>query len=115
MKPEDFIVADDEGKVIGTVRVLTLGDGVFELASLAVDPIYRGAGVGSRLVQHILVKHVGRPIYVLCLPSRKHFYEENGFVQITYAELPHILKNEYDRMMGYPDSKANGILLMIRR
>jgi predicted N-acetyltransferase YhbS len=42
-------VAVDEGHVVGVASYLLLGDDSAETASLAVDPAYRGLGIGHRL------------------------------------------------------------------
>lgn len=42
-------VAEHEGRIVGTCSFLPFAPGVAETASLAVDPAYRGLGVGHRL------------------------------------------------------------------
>jgi N-acetylglutamate synthase-like GNAT family acetyltransferase len=46
---ENAFVAEHHGKVVGTAGWFALSDDVAETASLAVDPGYRGLGVGFRL------------------------------------------------------------------
>lgn len=46
---ENAFVAVADGEVVGTAGWFALSDDVAETASLAVDPAYRGLGIGYRL------------------------------------------------------------------
>eukprot|EP00962_Isochrysis_galbana_P040198 scaffold14533_cov118-Isochrysis_galbana.AAC.2 len=73
VKPERFVLAWDKpkGAVAGFGQIRPVGDGACELASLIVEPAYRGLGVGTVLVTKLLARHrisVGVPPAALCLP-----------------------------------------------
>ncbi len=51
MYPELFIVADCNGKVVGYVTGAITKEGFCHLFSIAVDPAFRGRGLGSRLLR----------------------------------------------------------------
>ena len=88
----DFLIAKDGEKVVGCVRIKVLPEGVFKLASLGVLDAYREQGIGRNLLKKLLESDSRRPIYVICIPERKAFYEHNGFVRIEVADLPQILR-----------------------
>jgi ribosomal protein S18 acetylase RimI-like enzyme len=55
VQPEGVFVAEDEGVVIGYITTrLDPFTGIGRIPNLAVDPGFRGRGVGSRLIEHAL-------------------------------------------------------------
>jgi len=67
---------------------------LYELASVWVDPAYRGRGIGTELVRRVLqrhCKHVGPAtnVYLLTLASTSKWYRENfGFKLVTDEGVP---------------------------
>ena len=57
---ENAFVACDAGKVVGVASYIDLSDTVAETASLAVDPAYKGTGVGFRLQEARLDEMIRR-------------------------------------------------------
>ncbi|HAJ64603.1 MAG TPA: GNAT family N-acetyltransferase [Cyanobacteria bacterium UBA8543] len=63
-----------------------------ELGSLVVAPAWRGRGLGSYLVKHLIQEATG-PVYLECLGKKlADFYTRFGFVAIAWQELPQSLK-----------------------
>jgi amino-acid N-acetyltransferase len=80
----DFLVAvapDGEGeRVIGCGALTTLGPGLGEVRSLAVEPGYAGQGIGRRIVERLLERARDRGYAeVLALTRRTSFFEALGF------------------------------------
>jgi len=48
------VLVDASGAVIGTVGLVPSREGVCELRKMYLAPVYRGRGLGKRLVQHAL-------------------------------------------------------------
>lgn len=48
-----FFIKSDE-KIIGTVALMKMEDGVYELTKMAVSPAYQGQKLGQQLMQHTL-------------------------------------------------------------
>jgi len=83
-----FIVATtpQEG-VIGCGQIKRHRDGSRELASLVVDPEYRGDGIGKTILEQLLANHP-TPVYLTCLSSLMEYYESFGFTVTTNNDLP---------------------------
>src|SRR5688572_22703222 len=45
------LFAQVEGEVAGTVAMIPMEDDAFELAKMAVDPAFRGRGIGDKLME----------------------------------------------------------------
>jgi N-acetylglutamate synthase-like GNAT family acetyltransferase len=82
-----FLVAEEDGRVIGVVQVKPHGDGSRELASLAAIPERRGQGVGSALVEAILASETG-PVYLTCADRLEGYYVRFGFRNLEPVEMP---------------------------
>lgn len=65
----------------------TNGSTCLELASIAVEPSWRGQGVASAIVKHLLTNHPS-PIYLTCRASLGAFYQKFGFQPIPQAFMP---------------------------
>ncbi|UUE19373.1 GNAT family N-acetyltransferase [Microbacterium sp. J1-1] len=92
----DVLLARAEGtrEIVGCVALLSYGDGVFELAKMAVTPSAQGSGLGHRLVASALARASelsGRRVFLgtsTRLSAAVHIYEAAGFRRITRSELP---------------------------
>ena len=82
-----FLVAEEDGRIIGVVQVKSHRDGSRELASLAVVPEYRGQGVGSALVRDLLATE-GESVYLTCADRLEGYYTRFGFRRLEPAEMP---------------------------
>ncbi len=76
-----------QNELIGCGQVKSHKDGSRELASLAVNPKYRGHGVAKRIIEHLLDMHP-LPIYLTCRSGLGEFYQRFGFSVIAPAEMP---------------------------
>jgi N-acetylglutamate synthase-like GNAT family acetyltransferase len=82
-----FLVAEEDGRVIGVVQVKPHRDGSRELASLAVIPERRDRGVGSALVGAILAAEAG-PVHLTCADRLEGYYARFGFRSLALPEMP---------------------------
>lgn len=63
-----------------------------ELGSLVVASPWRGKGLGSYLVKH-LIQQATQPLYLECLGKKLvQFYHRFGFVPVDWQDLPSSLK-----------------------
>lgn len=94
LRPSQFWVVESQGRIIacGQLRSFT---GVQELGSLVVEKAWRGHGIGTYLVRH-LVEQATQPLYLECLGSRlARFYTQLGFVPVEIDKLPTALKRKF--------------------
>jgi len=83
-----FIVAEAaDSQFMGCAQLKQHRDGSFELASLAVESGYRGQGVASAIIEHLLA-HSPRPLYLMCQPALAPLYEKFGFRVIELDAMP---------------------------
>jgi amino-acid N-acetyltransferase len=86
-----FWVIESEARLVACGQ-LRCFPGAQELGSLVVAPAWRGRGLGTYLVKH-LIQEATQPLYLECLGSRlAQFYTRFGFVPISWQELPRPLK-----------------------
>src|ERR1051325_2902404 len=83
--PREFSVAEAEGRVVACARVKPLGPGEAELASVVVDPAFRGQGHGARLVEAAL-REAPAPVYALALAPG--FFHAQGFRPLAAVPPP---------------------------
>ena len=87
--PERFLVAWDEPNGIAAFgQIRPLGSDASELASLVVEPRYRGLGVGTMLAAKLLARHrsgadSSKPLYLVPLQRTQPFYERLGFAPVS--------------------------------
>ncbi len=85
----EFVVAELDGQVVGCAALSIFWGDLAEVRSLAVSNAYRGRGIGSRLVRHVLrdARALGIP-RVFALTYEVAFFERLGFQRIQRDELP---------------------------
>ena len=88
---QEFWVASrgERGPVVGCGALHVMWEDLGEIRTLAVDPDYRGQGIGARIVTELLAtaRWVGvRRVFVLTF--EKEFFARFGFVEIDGAPVP---------------------------
>jgi len=98
-----FWVAEVQGQVVGAVQIRLHRDGSRELASLVVDPAWRGQGIGSALVRAQLARAPG-PMVLICRPELEPFYARFGFRGLRPKEMPPLFRwaHRIARWLGRP-------------
>jgi N-acetylglutamate synthase-like GNAT family acetyltransferase len=82
-----FLVAEEDGRVVGVGQVKPHNDGSRELASLAVLPECQGQGIGGALIEALLARESGA-VYLMCMDRLEPYYQRFGFRRLGRAELP---------------------------
>jgi len=83
-----FVVAEmPDGTFIGCAQLKPHRDKSLELASIAVEELFRDQGVARALIEYQLA-HSPRPLYLMCRPELGSFYEKFGFRSIGLDEMP---------------------------
>jgi N-acetylglutamate synthase and related acetyltransferases len=93
---QEFWVAEHSGVVVGCGALHVLWEDLAEIRTVAVDPEYRGQGIGHRIVSALIdtARELGLR-RVFCLTFEVGFFAKHGFVPIqgtpvspeVYAEL----------------------------
>lgn len=97
---ERFIVAiNPEGEIIGCGQLKPHGKDILELASIAVNRVYRKQGVARAIIEHLLADSP-RPLYLMCRSRLEPLYEKFGFRSITYDEMPRYFQR-ISRLAGW--------------
>jgi N-acetylglutamate synthase-like GNAT family acetyltransferase len=84
----NFVVADDDGAIVGVGQVKTHGDGSRELASIAVVPARQGQGIARALIETLLAREPGVVLYLTCRRELEGLYQRFGFRTLERAEYP---------------------------
>jgi N-acetylglutamate synthase-like GNAT family acetyltransferase len=110
-----FLVALDEtGKLIGCGQIKPHSDGSQELASIAVEPAWRGRGIARALIEHLIAQADGT-LYLMCQSSLGPLYEKFGFTRLAEEEMPKYFRR-ISKLAGVLEAvRAKGELLLIMR
>jgi N-acetylglutamate synthase-like GNAT family acetyltransferase len=82
-----FLVAEEDGEIIGIGQVKPHGDGTRELASIAVIPSRRKQGIARVIIDELLARENGA-VYLTCRDELESFYARFGFRRIAPSEMP---------------------------
>jgi amino-acid N-acetyltransferase len=100
----DYVVAEENGVVVGCTGLHIMWDDLAEIRSLAVDEAHSGRGVGSALVRWALSDaeafRVGSVFVLTFVP---HFFAKMGFRCVEKSELPHKIWQECIHCVHFPD------------
>jgi N-acetylglutamate synthase-like GNAT family acetyltransferase len=110
-----FLLAVDEtGKLIGCGQIKPHSDGSQELASIAVEPAWRGRGIARALIERLIAQADG-PLYLMCQSSLGPLYEKFGFTRLAEDEMPKYFRR-ISKLAGVLEAvRAKGELLLIMR
>jgi amino-acid N-acetyltransferase len=81
-----FVVAEQDGHVVGCGELARLSDSVAEVRSLVVDPIWRGQRIGAGIVRHLSRTAVAQGYSTLCAFT----HEPRHFVRLGFSIVPHV-------------------------
>lgn len=105
---KNFSLAMDRKKIIGIAGFKVWPDDQPEIISLAVSDVYRGMGIGTKLVEHSLERIKERGFKVaFALTTATRLFERLGFKKVSIKKFP--LKAWDDcrycpRNLGGPDN-----------
>lgn len=91
---QHFLLAEQDGKVVGIRQVKVYPDGTREVASGFVLPEYRRQGISAQLMKVLLARETG-PLYTMVSKKRAPYYEQFGFRRVEVSQLPSDFRKEY--------------------
>lgn len=75
---ETWVARDADG-IVGTIRLIDVGDGLVYVADVVVAEPCRGTGIGSALMRKALAARDAASFFLVCHPERLAFYGRLGF------------------------------------
>jgi amino-acid N-acetyltransferase len=85
----DFVVLEDNGRMIGCGALHLYGTHLAEVRSITVEPRHQGKGGGTRLVKALLAEAKRHRVTCICLFTRKpEFFAGLGFLLAQREDLP---------------------------
>jgi N-acetylglutamate synthase-like GNAT family acetyltransferase len=100
-----FVVAvTGQDDVIGIGQLKPHGKEILELASIAVDPEYRGQGIARAIIEYLL-NDSPRPLYLMCESKNGTLYEKFGFHEIPHKEMPRYFQR-ISKLAGFASTLA---------
>ena len=100
----DFLVAEEKGRIVGSVAVHVTWETLVELRSLAVARERQTQGLGKKLVDSALdeARALGAT-EIFTLTYIPEFFEKFGFRCIDRATLPHKIWQDCMKCPKFPD------------
>ncbi|SIN75233.1 N-acetylglutamate synthase [Sulfurivirga caldicuralii] len=86
----NFLVVVRDGHIIGCAALYPLDEHAAEVACFAVDPAYRGQGIGVSLLHAIEARacSLGLQRLYLLTTQTQHWFTQHGFVEVNPEDLP---------------------------
>jgi amino-acid N-acetyltransferase len=86
---DSFIVAEENGRLIGCGSLFRLGPDLVEIRSLGMEEGYKGMGLGSRMVEALIgeARRMRVP-KVMALTYAVDFFRKNGFEVVDKEIFP---------------------------
>ncbi len=120
VKPLAFVVRDEDGTVLGSIRYWPVGIGeaatpAIMLGPVAVHPDYQGQGIGRALIRHSLYTATRLGHGLCILVGDKPYYEPFGFVSAADRglEMPGWVERERFQVMELAANALQGVSGMV--
>ncbi len=108
----DFVVAENDGQIVGCGALHLYGMHLAEIRSIAVLPAAKGCGAGRKLVEALLDEAEHHHVTCVCLFTRiPGFFAHMGFATATREELPDKI---YKDCVHCPNLHACDEIAMVR-
>lgn len=91
---QSFLVAEENGQIVGVRQIKVYEQGTREVASGFVLPEYRRRGISAQLMKALLARETG-PLYTMVNEKRAPYYEQFGFRRVDVSQLPSDFRREY--------------------
>ena len=84
----DFVLAEDQGEVVGVGALHLVWDELAEIRAMAISPDYAGKGIGYKIVQQLMedARKLGVKT-LLTLTYQPGFFAKSGFYEVPKEQL----------------------------
>ena len=108
----DFMVAEQDGQIVGTGALTLAWDGLAEVRALTVSPQHLRSGVGLQLVEAIKTEASQLGISKLfVLTYHPDFFTTAGFKEISKEALPHKVWRDCINCSKFPNCDETAMTL----
>lgn len=90
-----FVLAEVDGRIVGTGQIKPHGDGSRELSSIAVIPEFQRRGIAAQIITTLIAGQTGT-LYLTCQDRMERYYQRFGFRKIARGEMTVY----FQRLMG---------------
>ena len=108
----DFVVAEDDGQLVGAGALKTVWEDLGEVCSLAVAESHQRRGIGASVVENLLgqaaMLGLRRVLVLTYLPA---FFARFGFRPADKHDLPHKVWTECVNCPKFPDCNEQAMVL----
>jgi amino-acid N-acetyltransferase len=91
---QNFLMAEEENKIVGIRQAKIHAQGTREVASGFVLPEYRRQGISARLMNELVAREKGS-LYTMVNEKWTPYYEQFGFRRVEPYQLPSDFLKEY--------------------
>jgi amino-acid N-acetyltransferase len=100
-----FVVAESEGRIVGVAGLELYGTSAL-LRSVAVEPHWRGSGVGRQLVDRLLSEAHARGVHdvYLLTTTAEHYFPRLGFACVDRDRVPDCVQCSVEFTGACPES-----------
>lgn len=100
----DIVIAEEDGRIIGTGALHTIWDELAEVRALAVAPQVTKTGVGRQIVEVLTEEaHQLGVKKLFALTYQPGFFAKLGYRQVNKEELPHKIWKECINCAKFPN------------
>ncbi|MHB1456149.1 MAG: N-acetyltransferase [Armatimonadota bacterium] len=110
----EFILMEDEGRIIGTCALHICWGDLAEIKALVVDESHQGKGYGRTLVQTCMdeARELGIE-KVFALTYKPEFFKKIGYRDIDKSELPQKVWTECIHCVKFPNCGESAVILKL--
>lgn len=95
-----FIARD--GGIVGNVRLIEVEPQTVVVEDVLVKEDRRGGGIGAQLMRAAMISR-GGTLYLCCHPERMRFYNDLGFTETPFDDLPESVQAYFREHGDSPD------------
>lgn len=110
----DFLVAEENGKIVGCVALHIVWEDLAEVRSLAVEKEKQHKNIGSKLLKAALKEAkklgVGKVFTLTFVPG---FFEKLGFTKISKHRLPQKIWKDCLNCAQFPDCEEEALIIKL--
>jgi len=112
----EYLIAEQDGYIVGCVTLKDYGQGLHEIRSLAVAPEESGKRIGSTLVERALEEARKKTANrVFALTYRPHLFERLRFKRVPKSQFPQKVWDDCSRCPERRHCREIALVLMLGR